>query len=260
MSRSAWIGVGVFAACLLPAWAMKSVTQQSRVWWIVAVFFFTLAATTFTLIQQTSGRSSQRTPVPHVLHKPYVGLLVGLAFLFAELNAIMFSHAEPGVGFFGKFGLILSQIGSLLFPVVGRYASELGSTISLQALFRTQAIVSIFLLAGVLSTAAIAISLFRMADADRRLLYQQNPRKPPSNTSIAFIIPFAIFVALSGYFGWGEFGEPTEKFCLIEAACFASRDDLTILTASLLKCMGIFGFLLGAFILVDSKRLLPATR
>lgn len=252
MSRGAWIGVGVFAACLLPAWAVKSASQQSRMIWVGAVLFLAFLGLIGSLIQQASSRVGN-APVPYLFQKRSIGFAVGLSFLFAELSAIMITYADGDSGFVGKLGLLLSQTGTMLFPVVGRYATELSPSLSPQALLKTQGIVSAFLLAGLLSAVAILISLFRMSRAERRVIYEQNPQYPPS-LIVVVALPFGILMALSAYFGWGEFSGPTADRCFIKATCYAYGNDLGLLAASIMKTMVVFGFPLGTLLCLDMKR------
>jgi hypothetical protein len=64
---------------------------------------------------------------------------------------------------------------------------------------------------------------------------------------------FALFVALSAYNGWMEFGASNGRDCLINISCYA-QDDLAIIVAAFLKVFGVFGF--GFFLLALSEAVL----
>jgi uncharacterized membrane protein len=250
--RNAWIGVCVLAACLLPAWAVESASRQSRMIWIGAVAFLGFLGLIGALADMASGRT-QNAPIPRLRHQRYVGLVVGISFLSAQFCAIMFTHLDEGPDLIRNLGYLLSAAGSGLFPVIGRYAEDL--SLSPQALLRAQSIVSAFLLAGFLSAAALVFSLFRTPDIERRLFWERNRPNPPPPALIVVSLPFVILIALSAYFGWGEFDGQSADRCFIKAACYTHGDDLTLMTAALAKTFAVFGFPLGALVLLDTLRL-----
>lgn len=188
---------------------------------------------------------------------PYVGAIAAVSFLIAGLFAIAITYATPGVGLTGELGLALSQKAAIFLPVVARYATAMDPPLSAEALFRVQSIVSAFMLAGVPSIVAYAIYLVRMPKADRLKLYEARQVERHSQAFLWFAAAFAIYVALANYAGFSEFDRHEAKWCILQASCYARGDDLTIFLAALLKVLGFFGFPLGAFLLVDSSRLLP---
>jgi hypothetical protein len=150
MRRGTLIGWGIFALFLLPAWAVKSAAMQSRMMWLGVVLFFAFLGAMITLITAIGPPSSKHEPGPVVKRQRSRQALVwGLSFLVAELSAIAFTHAEPGVGPVGSYGLLVSSVGANLFPVVAKYATAMQPPLSPTSLFRVQSIVSIFMLAGI---------------------------------------------------------------------------------------------------------------
>lgn len=254
VSRNTWIAVGFFVACLLPAWAVKSASQQSRIWWVVCVLLLAFAGLMSALIERASNRPVDY-PMPHVIRRrPLVGMTIGLSFLAAELIAIAVTHEGFGWGI-ASLAALLTKVGSILFPVVARYSSEIEPALSPFALIKTQTIMSAFLLAGTVSSVTMAAAFFSIPDAERRLVYEQLPRRVPSSGAVFACASFAILVALNAYLGWSEFGAPTAKYCLLEANCFAHKGDLAILAASILKTFAILAFPLGALFMLDMARL-----
>lgn len=257
MKRATWIGWIVLLVALLPAWAVKSASLQSRIDWSgMLVLLAFLCAMIW--VAQTRRSTPRRTSGVYEDHNlPYVGAIAAVSFLIAGLFAIAITYATPGVGLTGELGLALSQKAAVFLPVVARYATAMDPPLSAEALFRVQSIVSAFMLAGVPSIVAYAIYLVRMPKADRLKLYEARQVERHSQAFLWFAAAFAIYVALANYAGFSEFDRHEAKWCILQASCYARGDDLTIFLAALLKVLGFFGFPLGAFLLVDSSRLLP---
>jgi hypothetical protein len=258
MKRSTLIGWVVLLFALLPIWAVKSASQQSRFGW-TGVLLFLAFVSVVKRVARTQSPEPQVTFGPYVHRNlPYLGAIVRVSFLIAGLFATAITYADPGIGAVGELGLALSQITAILFPAVAKYATAMNPPLSTEALFKVQSIVSVFILAGIPSFFAYAIYLFRMPKTERLKTYESRQVKRHSVGFLLFGTVFAIYVALASYAGFFEFGRSETKWwCILQASCYARGDDLTIFAAALLKVCGLFGFLLGAFVLVDASRLLP---
>jgi hypothetical protein len=263
MKRGTLIGIGVLAFSLLPAWAVNSASQQSRMTWVGAVLFFAFGGAMASLASRAAPPSATQEPGPYVsrYRLPFQAVL-GLSFLIAELFAIAVTYAEPGIGIGGGLGLYVSKLGATLFPVVAKYATAIEPPLSPDALFRAQAIVSIFMLAGIPSFIAFAAYFLGVPDSERRNLHAANPTKSPSGTLVIFGGAFVLFIGASAFFGWGEFDdEPVTKAWgyILEAKCYARGDDLLIFAAALSKAAAVFGSPLAALVVADANRILPRT-
>ncbi|MDW6020719.1 hypothetical protein SAZ10_02975 [Mesorhizobium sp. BAC0120] len=256
MNRRTLIGYLVLAFCLLPAWAVKSATTQSRISWTGAILFFAFIVIVGSLVRNAT--SPESLPGPDFRrYQPFFMLAVGLSFLAAELLAIAFTYAESGVGLAGRAGVVISQIGSTHIPVVSKYATAMEPPLSPTSLFRVQSIVTVFMIAGLLTSIAYILLYWKMSVSERLQLYQWGRQKRPSNALVFGSFTFALLMALAAIFGGSEFGEPTPKFCLVQAVCYARGDDLLVFAAALAKVVAVFGFPLGAFALYDANRVLP---
>jgi hypothetical protein len=262
MKRGTLIGIVFFSSLLLPAWAVKSASQQSRMTWVGAILFLGFISTIATLALNASGKNPD-TQGPYVRrYRPPFLAAVSFSFLTAELLAIAITYSEPGVGIVGGLGVFLSKIGAALFPVVAKYATAIEPPLSPDALFRAQAIVSIFLLAGIPSSIAFAAYYLRMPESERLNLHAANPRKRPSDGVVILLSVFAPLMAATVFFGWFEFDdEPVTKAkeCIMKAVCYTRGGDLLVIAAAFMKAVVFFAFPLGALMVADANRVLPRT-
>lgn len=258
MKRATWIGWAVLIVAMLPAWAVKSASLQSRMTWSGMLAFLAFVSA-IVWVGQARKSGPQVVFGSYVdRNLPRVGSILGASFLIAGVFATAITYAEPGIGLIGELGLLLSQKAATLLPVVAKYATAMDPPLSSEALFKVQSIVSAFMLAGIPSFVAYATYLARMPKADRLKLYESRHVERHSKVFLLFAAAFAIYVALASYAGSFEFDRPEAKWwCILQASCYARGDDLTIFAAGLLKVFGSYGFILGAFLLVDSSLLLP---
>ncbi|MGX5802360.1 hypothetical protein ACWGS9_14030 [Bradyrhizobium sp. Arg314] len=258
MKQAAWIGVITLLVILLPAWAVKSASQQSRIGW--AGFVLLMA-----FVSLAIAAAKARNPRSRVVLGPYVqrnfrylSTVFAASFLIAGGLAIATTYAQPGVGFIGELGLMLSKKAASLVPVVAKYETAMDPPLSSEALFKVQSIVTAFLLAGTLSFACYAVYLVRMPRAERIAIYASRQVTRHSAAFLCFCSAFAVYVSFAAFAGFFEFEAAKAKWwCALQASCYARGDDLTIIAAAMLKVFAVFGFPFGAAVLVDSARLLP---
>lgn len=106
MKRGALIGIAVLVLSLLPAWAVKSATQESRLVWVGTILFIAFIAMVGSLAAKVSPASIISEPGPYARrYRPYLGVFMGLIFSLTSLCAIAITYAEPGVGFTGGLGV-----------------------------------------------------------------------------------------------------------------------------------------------------------
>jgi hypothetical protein len=262
-SLGGWAALVLF---LLPAWAVNSASMQSRMVWTGTVLFFAFLGIMTAMIQAAGPPQARTDPDPTspllIQRRLELRWICWLSFLLAELSAIAFTYAQPAVGFFGSYGVLVSSLGANLFPVVAKYATALQPPLSPTALFRVQSIVSIFMLAALPCVVAGARAALVMSDADWRRHFASSKQKRPSNLLVIGMVPFAILVMLMGFFGWLGFDEPTnfdrtsEKGCMYQAFCYARGDDLLIFAAGGITIVAVFGFPLGAILAVIANGVL----
>lgn len=257
----------LFAAFLLPAWAVKAAPMQSRMLWVGIILFFAFFGAMKTAIKAIGPPQVEPAPAPT---NPMLGQrrvqqawICGLTFLLAELSAIAFTYAEPGVGTIGSYGVLVSSLGTNLFPVIAKYATAMQPPLSPASLFRVQSIVSIFLLAAVPFFVAFMRVFLAMSDSDWRQHFESNHQRRPSDFFVVVGIPFCLLIAGTALFGGFEFSElskfdqMTAPRCLLMATCYARGDDLLMFAAAFIKAFVAFGAPLGVIVLVAANRLLP---
>jgi len=240
--------------------------MQSRMLWVGTVLFFAFLGIMVALVKSVGPvrTKAEPDPISPLLAKRRLqaAWICGLSFLIAELSAIAFTYAEPGVGLFGAYGVLASSLGANLFPVVAKYATALQPPLSPTALFRVQSIVSIFMLAAIPCIIASVRSALVMSDTDWRRHFESTSQRRPSDIVVMLAVPFAIFAMTTGFFGWFEFGAPAEfermtaKKCIMQAICYTRGDDLLIFVAGGMKTFVVFGFPLGAIVLVIANGVL----
>lgn len=248
-SLAAWF---IFGLVVLPAWAVKSATQGSRVSWAATILFFGFVCFSIAL----NTKASSKLP-PSRVHRygPYLLALTVFWVLITTLSSIAFTYAEPGKGFVGNLGSLVVHLGSRALPIVARYATDLQPPLPPERLFQLQSIVSVVLITGILYSGAYSIVMFLLSPSERcelRALAANTGPRLHDLTVIAAVL-FSLLISLSAYFGWGEF-EPLDQFsrkhCAINATCYARGDDLVILAAAGMKLVAIVLFPLGALVAV----------
>jgi hypothetical protein len=257
MKRGTLIGIAFFAFLLLPAWAAKSASQQSRIVWVGFILFFAFIGGIANLAYRASPAAVTWQPGPYARRYRFVFLaVVGFSFLTAELLAIAITYSEPGIGIVGRSRDFISGIGATLFPVIGKLATAIEPPLPPDVLFRVQAIMSTFMLASIPSLIAAAAYFLGMPDTERRDLHAASPRKRPSDAMVLLCAAFALAMSPAAIFGWLDFSShPTDK-CLMRASCYARGDDLLIFVAASMKVLA-FALPLGALMLADANRILP---
>lgn len=151
------------------------------------------------------------------------------------------------------------MIGATLFPVVAKYATAIEPPLSPDALFRAQAIVSVFLLASIPGLAACAAYVLAMPVSERWNLHVSNPKLWP-NKFVALTTAVLLLISASTFFGWFEFDQPlANQKCLLHAACYTRGDDLGIIAAALVRVGIIIVAPIGALLLFDANQLLSKT-
>lgn len=258
MKMGSIVGWSTFALAMLPAWAVNSAMENSRLGWMVSVLLLGFASLIAGFTVKTIARQPPSpTNVHTARYRPMLATTFGVCTTAAILLSTAFTYAEPGEGTLGNLASLVSDVGSWLFPVVARYATDLQPPLSPVRLLQVQSIVSIVLLASLPCLVAYAVCFFFMSPAERRSLFENGGRERPSDLVVFAAVPFGLYVGASSYFGWSEFepiAEIGRKGCIINATCYAHGDDLLILAAAGTKLVAIIVFPLGALVTVMANR------
>lgn len=243
MKKSVLYLAFVYLAAMISIWTVKSATPDGR-WYatmlMVLIGFAIVVAVAIVQVGPKETRDANPTKGPHHLF----GAMTGV-FIASILLASAFTHARPGVGPVGSLGSLLGSIGSAIFPVVGKYATmmQLGA----QTLFKTQAVMTIFLLGGFLNGCLLVAAILILPRQERQNRFSDLGERSSRITS-ALAILFFIFLIVQAYFGWSEFDENARemsldaKGCAVEAFCYLRGSDLMLFSVAALK-----SFLIGLF-------------
>jgi hypothetical protein len=252
MRAAGFVAYAAFGFALMPAWAVKSAPTEERIGWAVCWLILSFASLMATVIVRSSGSTLPKPGQFELRYRFYLAGAVGITFLVATLVAVAVTYAQPGVGLVGDLELLISNLGSLVFPVVAKYATAMQPPLPVETLFKVQAIVSIFLLAGAATACAWVAYFFTMPEIKRKQMHLRSRQRKPSAALIFAGVPFGLLMASMAFFGWSEFASITRKGCLIHAVCYAHGSDLMIMIAAGGKALVVFGFPLGCLGLVDS--------
>lgn len=262
MKMGSFVGWSCLIVALLPAWAVKSAGNGSRLGWLITVLLLGFAGLMGGLIAKAAPKSP---PISADLHStrygPFLAGTLAVCALTAIFSSIAFTYAEPDNGFLGDLASLVSYLGSHTFPVIARYATDLQPPLPAARLLQVQSIMSIVLLASLPCFGACAGCWFLISPAERRSLLESSGREHLSEPAVIGVVSFAILMWAGAYFGWGEFKlrpEAPYKYCPIEAACYAHGNDLLILAAAGMKLVAIIVFPLGALVTVMANRVLAA--
>ena len=161
--------------------------------------------------------------------------------MLAEFIAM--TYATPHSGFLGGIGDLLIAVGGLLFPVVRGYRSSVDPALSPEIVFRAQAIMTSFLLAGLIVFFAWLVVFATEPLSERR----RSISGVTSPQTLGAMI-FAGWMALEAFIGRVDFQRPASwdgKSCLFYAPCY-TKDDIMIFFVASMKVFVIFGFAVGA--------------
>jgi hypothetical protein len=248
MRAASLVGYAAFFFTVMPAWAVKAASTGNRVlmWAFPVGLLFSFVA----VIKMAAPKQVAEASPFVRRYRPYLAACVGGSFLIAELAAIAFTYARPGVGLIGQLGQISGRIGAAVFPVVAKYATAVQPPLSLENLFRIQAIVSPFLFAGLTSFAAMIAYVIALPAVERSELWQTSGRPKPTTVVALFVVPFGLWAGADAFFGLTDFGtrvvSQESKACLFSALCYANGDDMLVFFVAVMKSLQMFGFPLGA--------------
>jgi hypothetical protein len=252
MTGRAILGLLAFALfAFLPVFTVNNTSPGVRTTWSLYAGMIVL----LTLVAQFALKKNPATTVdgPYVRHyRRYLLASVCLAFVAAEIISIALTYLTPDRPFLLQTATWLSTLGRI-FPVVGKYGTELSFPPGSTELIKTQGIISVTMLAGLVAAFSSIVYFCCMPRVERLNAYFMMESRSPSgrfSDGLMFLgVPFMLLICATALFGWGDFGARGlfEK-CVMHAACYV-RDDLTLFAAGLMKALAlamIFGCLLFA--------------
>jgi hypothetical protein len=182
-----------------------------------------------------------------------VGIGLGV-LLVAEILAVVATYATPDNELLWQFSTLISYLGEMVFPLIAKYATYIQPPLPPEVLYKTQAVMTLFLLGGAVWAILFIPYLISLSREDFRLLDKIQARR---NSWLArnplLIVPFGILLGLACFLGWYDFdADPaylSHSRCYFKAACYA-HDDLLLIANGYFRIFGSYGFWLGSLIML----------
>ncbi len=255
-----WTAVAFLA--IFPPFAVNSTSWGMRAIWIG--FLLTAAFLCF-----MAHLREQEDPELHKYAElqrngPYVRRYRPLAFgvilitlLVVEIPAVAATYATPDRPILWHGTELIAQWGEAIFPLIPKYATQITPPLEPQALYKVQAVMTLFLLAGALIFTIYASYIFCMPHDETQIQQRVEQAMTPSRLAssptamLLILVPFGVFCGFAMFLGWFEFDpQPhylTHKKCFMQAGCYVA-DDLLLIATGFARICGAYGFWLGAIL------------
>lgn len=182
--------------------------------------------------------------------------IAGAVFVAAPVLALIFSvaatHAVPEDPALWQMTIFMANLGDTIFPVVGKFVTQISPPLAPVTLYKAQSIVTLFLLAGLAMSIAMVPMMLSMPREERRAIREAGERYGRKIRSPAMrwlCMALAAVFGLAVFMGWIGFPlEPIHmsgKRCLVIAACYVQNDLLLLVAAFFITFMS-FGIWMGA--------------
>lgn len=189
-------------------------------------------------------------------YRPIVVGLILSALVVAEILAVAATHATPDRPVLWNGTMQIAEWGASVFPLAGKYATQITPPLDPQTLYKTQAVTTLFLLAGALNLITLAPYIICMPNEETVVMHKMSDRLSRSRflssspaSMLLIMVPFGIIGGFTFFLGWLEFDSvpdhPRLGVCLIAATCYA-RDDLMLIANGFLRIFASYGFWLAA--------------
>ncbi|MFZ5672042.1 MAG: hypothetical protein ACOZAM_03660 [Pseudomonadota bacterium] len=261
------MGVAVAFLAAFPVFAVNSTSSGMRMLWIGALLM--LAFIGFVGHLQVKGDPEiqkyaelQRRGPYLKRYRPAVFAIVLGVLVVAELLAVAATYATPQNPLFLHVTKQIAAGGNEIFPLVGKYATQMTPPLAAEVLYKVQTVTTLFLTAGAIAFLAYAPYILCMPREEARAMQRLQERMRTSKFAsspivmLYILVPFGILVGFALFLGWFEFApEPaylTRKKCLMKAACYAA-DDLHLIAIGFIRMiaygswLGVIIFMMRAF-------------
>jgi len=249
-----WIAFGFL---LLPAFAVKAAPMEHRFTWAFVVCGIFLLFVIAMLVDPRGLGAKPGRPYTQRYRRIW-GLTLGGTFTIAELLAVAFTYARPDDGALGEVAEAAVVIGSAVFPAIEKYAIFVEPPLPPELLLRAQSITAVFFLASVCGLIA-SLVYFSQMPFDERMEAQKNSRQPKSEFVVVLCCAAALCAMAIVFFGWTDYSPDPARTrrrfmgCLMKPHCFARNSDIIVLLSASFKAMVLFGFSVGALIMVCAR-------
>lgn len=193
-------------------------------------------------------------------YRPVVLAIILCTLLGAELLSVAATYATPDRPLLWHGTLRIAEWGTSIFPLIGKYATQMTPPLDTQTLHKTQAVSTLFLAAGALSSIALVPYLIGMPHEQTLVAHRMAEQMQPGRRLLSspgamllILVPFSILCGLAFFLGWLEFESVSDntrfRDCMVAAACYA-HDDLMLIASGFLRIFASYGFWLAGLVFV----------
>ncbi len=252
--RSVILWAAITFLAIFPIFTVNSTTTGMRVTWISTLLIFGFLGVIVHIRTKDDVELQQKGPFVR-RYRPVAASIILGALMIAEILAVAATYASQDRPLLWRSVRLISSIGDAIFPLVGKYATQMTPPLAIEVLYKVQAVTTLSLAAGALIF-IILVPYFLFMPRDEAMVLQRIAARSGTNyspTTKMLILPFAILAGFALFLGWFEFKpDPTyltHKKCSMKAACYVG-DDLRLIATGFFRIFGGYGFWLGAFMLV----------
>lgn len=249
-----WTAVAFLA--LFPVLAVNATSSGMRLGWIfILTMFIVLGLSAHSRTKSNAElRSQARLLEKSSYARRYRPVITGImlsTLVAAEVLAITATYAAPERPLIWHGTTLIAQWGEAIFPIVGKYATQIKPSLAPQILFKAQAVTTLFLVAGAVMFLIYVPYLIFMPRRDTRVIERMTKSMGYgiSPTMNLLMLPLGVLVGAALFSGWLEFSSDPEsvsrKRQFIMAVNYV-QDDLALIVAGFIRIFGSFGAWLGA--------------
>lgn len=127
---------------------------------------------------------------------------IALPLLVAELLAIVATRTAPGHNIVAEIVSAIAKLGAAVFPLVGKFATEMDPPLPPGLLIQAQAVFTVFLLASFIAAAGVALLVFLLRPSPPSNDIWERPRSLDLSDLIG---PLFAVMLVASLFGWSDF-------------------------------------------------------
>lgn len=189
--------------------------------------------------------------------RPLISFALGI-LLITEILAVAATYATPDRPLVWQVTQLIAGFGDALFPLIGKYATQMAPPLPPHVLYKVQTVMTLFLLAGAIIFIPSVLYYICIPHEDALIMQRMADKMRPSRLSsspaaILFIlVPFSILCGIAFFLGTFEFDpDPeylTRKKCFMKATCYAF-DDLFLIATGFMRVAASYGAWLAGIML-----------
>lgn len=231
-----------FLLVMFPAVGVNSASPAARLGWVIVLSIL------FMLAPIIHARASKDPDVQsaelQVRRRPVAMAIIVATLALALILSVAATYTMPERPVLWQMTMFVAQVGSTIFPVVGKFATHITPPLAPATLYKVQSITAFFLLASLVTVVMVISNSLSMSSRERRALLkvqERYGRKIRSPALMWLCMAVAVVFGLAVFFGWiGFSSEPkymSGKRCLVTAACYVQDDILLLVGAFFVSFM-----------------------